>query len=66
MRLNNGAVREKNEETEGHSQMWMWVWTGEGGGGRSSVPLLPPPLASNRRESEEVGAEQDFYTFFSE
>lgn len=31
-RPNNGAVREKNEETEGHSQMWRWV--GRWGGGR--------------------------------
>lgn len=44
-RPNNGAVREKNERTEGHSQMWRWV--GRWGGGRKEqrpiVTKTPPP-----------------------
>lgn len=51
-RPNNGAVREKNEQTEGHSQMWRWVGRGKEG---AASHCCPPHLQIEGRKKEGLG-----------
>lgn len=72
-RLNNGAVREKNEKTEGHSQMWRCKGRGEEGAASHCCPRHRhhPALVEGRKKGglargEEVKCEVKvtFYTDF--